>query len=304
MSRGSAAQVGVVDVADINTEDGRILRAKRQWLMPAMQVDMLVWLDAVLILFWAVVVHQLSLFFVPSSSTSTLQVLQCALGVSFFVHVSMRHAGAYDFATMVRPENRLSAALGIGIRVISTASALALIGMSLQIPLDLPVLAVAAWFAAAGFSIAVHHAIVGPSILAAIPRGLKGQRIAIYGAGRLGERVRTGLLANDPSIRIVGMFDDRAEGDRRGAPANSVSSHTCAQVDRQASGFSVDGSFDELCAAVSRGEIDHIVLALPSDASTRIASFAARLRRLPVQVSLCTHLVDELAGVSGPFGQA
>jgi putative colanic acid biosynthesis UDP-glucose lipid carrier transferase len=93
------------------------------------------------------------------------------------------------------------------------------------------------------------------------------QRVAIVCANHLADRLAQNLVfdAKRP-VELLGIFDDRS-----GRRENDAQ-------------FSISGRVDDLIAYARENPLDHIILALPSSATSRISELTARLRTLPVDI--------------------
>lgn len=102
-------------------------------------------------------------------------------------------------------------------------------------------------------------------------QGKMTRRIAVYGAGKQGQRI-VGYLAakRDPGIEVVGIFDDRQ-----------------TRVPKTVSGAKVRGDLNDLMKSVRAKEVDEVMVALPWDAEDRLLTILRRLKVVPVDVRLC-----------------
>jgi Undecaprenyl-phosphate glucose phosphotransferase len=102
--------------------------------------------------------------------------------------------------------------------------------------------------------------------------GRLSRRIAVLGAGELGQRlIRSVRAGGGGAVRIAGVFDDRrtriAEGPGDVWPMGTV---------------------DDLVTFARGNWLDQVVIALPDSAEDRLAALVKKLRDLPVEVSLCS----------------
>jgi Undecaprenyl-phosphate glucose phosphotransferase len=100
------------------------------------------------------------------------------------------------------------------------------------------------------------------------------RRTAIVGGGELAESMIRALnVQNDIGIKLVGIFDDRAE-------------------DRSpdiVSGYPKLGSVDDLVEYARRTSLDLIVFTLPISAEARLLQILAKLWVLPIDIRLSAH---------------
>ncbi|MGD9869011.1 MAG: undecaprenyl-phosphate glucose phosphotransferase, partial [Hyphomicrobiales bacterium] len=101
-------------------------------------------------------------------------------------------------------------------------------------------------------------------------RGRLSQRVAIYGAGPLGWKIRNQLRENADTYQVAGMFDAEL-------------------YNASADALPIDGGLDDLVAKAKDNGIDQVILALPMAAHERIRSTVARLSSLPIEVQLCSE---------------
>jgi Undecaprenyl-phosphate glucose phosphotransferase len=103
------------------------------------------------------------------------------------------------------------------------------------------------------------------------------RKVAVVGAGEIGERLVSRVLASDDNfVRITGVFDDRL-----------------SRVPGTVCGCPVLGTTDDLIAMARQSVIDEIIIALPLRADLRIAELVAKLKTLPVDLRLS---IDEIGG--------
>ncbi|HEY1506270.1 MAG TPA: undecaprenyl-phosphate glucose phosphotransferase [Stellaceae bacterium] len=103
------------------------------------------------------------------------------------------------------------------------------------------------------------------------------RKVAVVGAGDIGERLVSRMLASDDDfVRITGVFDDRM-----------------SRVPGTVCGCPVLGTTDDLITLARQSVIDEIIIALPLRADLRIAELVAKLKTLPVDLRLS---IDEIGG--------
>jgi Undecaprenyl-phosphate glucose phosphotransferase len=115
--------------------------------------------------------------------------------------------------------------------------------------------------------------------LSAIVRSLSRQgkldrRAVIVGGGALAEPVLRALAAQDDGeLRILGLFDDRADERSPGVVA----------------GYPKLGNVDDLIGFARHSRIDLIIFALPISAEARILQMLRKLWVLPINIRLAAH---------------
>jgi Undecaprenyl-phosphate glucose phosphotransferase len=101
------------------------------------------------------------------------------------------------------------------------------------------------------------------------------RKVVLVGAGEHGRRLAEHLRrVADPSVRIVGVFDDR----KGRAPAHVA-------------GHRVRGGLDDLLRFVREHPVDEVVVALPCADENQLMTWMKRLRDLPVHVRLCPDMI-------------
>jgi Undecaprenyl-phosphate glucose phosphotransferase len=92
------------------------------------------------------------------------------------------------------------------------------------------------------------------------------ERVAVVGAGEIGEYIFARLTAAGSDTNVVGIFDDRES--RR---AKSIEAH-------------VRGTVKDLIEIASRTVLDTIVIALPAGTEKRLGEIVGQLRRLSAEI--------------------
>jgi len=101
--------------------------------------------------------------------------------------------------------------------------------------------------------------------------GRRCRMVAVVGAGTLGQRLlRRVNRGEDPSIRIVGVYDDRI-----------------LRLSPRCMGYAVRGTVDDLIRHAREQRIDLVVVALPGSADWRLSEIIRKLSLAPFDVSLC-----------------
>lgn len=222
-------------------------------------------------------------------SVDVLRLMQLGLLVGLFAYLCLRHFGLYDISRLhdlpLMPL-RIVSALGIAFLVVFG------IGMPF-LPNSLHFWAWYAIWATASTFWVINARLVARWLLARMTTaGLFDSRVAVYGSGRVAERLGAYLADPTLAVRFVGNFDDRASRDHAGDI------------------YPTTGTLESLTVLGRRGGVDQIIIALPPAADRRIAEVARHLAQLPVSLHVCTHLspdlIDDLPvyGVSrlGPIG--
>jgi len=97
------------------------------------------------------------------------------------------------------------------------------------------------------------------------------RKFAIVGAGIQGQNIVRYLTASrDPSLELIGVFDDRK-----------------TRVPTNIDGLAVRGNVDDLLAHVRNNRVDQIIVALPWSAEARLLQVLRKLKTVPTGVRLC-----------------
>jgi putative colanic acid biosynthesis UDP-glucose lipid carrier transferase len=203
---------------------------------------------------------------------------QTCLLVALFVYLCLRHFGLYDTSRIHDlPWNpgRVALAILIGIATV----------FGLGQPFGLMSGEFWLWYgiwATASLLIVLGGRLIARRILIRLAReGQFDARVAVYGAGTAADRLLAHLDDPSLSVRIAGVYDDRA-GKRDAAWR------------RTENGTRVDGTLSDLIRLGRSGGVDQIVIALPQSSEQRIADVARQLEQLPVSVHVCTHFMGDL----------
>jgi Undecaprenyl-phosphate glucose phosphotransferase len=252
-------------------------------------IDLVAFTDVLGIITTAFLAPFLYSVFYADVAVDLLRLTQLAFLAGLFAYLCLRHFGLYDIgylhALPLLPL-RIMAAIGIAFLVVFG------IGMPF-LPNSRHFWTWYAIWATAGTTWVIASRLIARWLLARMTAtGLFDSRIAVYGAGRVAERLAAHIA--DPSLatRLVGNYDDRSSRDHHG------------------DAYPVNGTLDDLIALGRRGGVDQIIIALPPSADRRTHDVARRLSQLPVSLHVCTHLASDLVddlptnGVSrlGPIG--
>lgn len=108
-------------------------------------------------------------------------------------------------------------------------------------------------------------------------QGVFDQRAAIFGAGEQGARLAHYILGHDKlTLALTGFYDDRA-ADRLNVDKLPVP---------------LQGNLQNLVAAIRRGEIDQVIVALPWSADSRLKIVVEQLAMTPVRIRLAPDMVS------------
>ena len=128
----------------------------------------------------------------------------------------------------------------------------------------------ALWFVAGGVALAAERAGIRLAVGHLSKSGGLARRAVIYGTGALTDEIIHKLEADHGAqIRILGIFDDRAEPR---APTGS--------------GYPRLGSLEDLLDVARRMRVDLVIVALPLAGEQRLYSVASRISVLPADIRL------------------
>lgn len=131
-----------------------------------------------------------------------------------------------------------------------------------------------AWGAAGAVGIVVARLGAARVVRNLRRQGRLARNLVVVGAGELGQRFVREVHGRDPSVRLIGLFDDRRE-----------------RVPQFVGGFPVLGTLDDLLVFARRHRVDEVVIALPWSAEGRILECLKKLRGLPCDVRLASDLI-------------
>jgi putative colanic acid biosynthesis UDP-glucose lipid carrier transferase len=209
-------------------------------------------------------------------------VVQSCLITALFCYLCLRHFGLYD----------VSRIHDLPADPIKVFGALAL-GFTAALGLGLPFLSTSAhfWVWYATWALMTATWVIGVRLIARhilsrlTAAGHFDARVAVYGSGRIAERLQQYLADPRHAVRLVGVYDDRRATAERAWPERHG---------KTASSVAVAGSIEDLIRHGRLGQFDRIVIALPPSADRRTADIARRLEQLPVSLHVVTHIASDL----------
>lgn len=209
-----------------------------------------------------------------------MAITQACLLTSLFCYLCFRHFGLYDvhrIHDLPADPLKILAALGIGF--------LAALGLGLPFVSNSPHFWIwyGAWASIAAAWVIGTRMVARHVLTRLTAAGKFDARVAVYGTGRVAERLSQYLSDPAHAVRLVGVYDDR-----RSAPQRAWAG------DRSVAGKALAGSLDDLIKRGRDGDIDRIIIALPPSADRRTADLARRLEQLPVSLHVVTHIASDL----------
>jgi FlaA1/EpsC-like NDP-sugar epimerase len=211
-------------------------------------------------------------------ATPMLSAMQACLLASLFAYLCMRHFGLYDVTKLHNlPLDPLKIAGAL------LLAFLTILGLGLPFVSASPNFWVwyATWFLASTTWL-LGARILARSILRRMTlNGVFDTRIAVYGSGRIAERLTAYFVDPRHAVQLAGVYDDRTVTSDRNRHAADAAKP-------------VDGTLADLVRAGRDGRLDQIIIALPPAADVRTAEIARQLEQLPVSLHICTHLASDL----------
>ncbi len=136
---------------------------------------------------------------------------------------------------------------------------------------------VISWFASSVIAFAITRALMRPVILHMVENGNLVRNVAIVGGGEHAEAFLERLRNNAyPWINLVGIYDDRQT----------------RLSDKLRNVFGIAGNTDKLIEDARSGQIDDIVIALPSSRVKRIQQIVDKLDVLPANINLSPDISE------------
>lgn len=132
----------------------------------------------------------------------------------------------------------------------------------------------AMWFAGGAAALAVGRASLAFFVRRWRYNGRICRRIAVVGAGPIGQRLLRELNAvQDGTIAVAGVYDDRR-----------------SRLPPRCMGHAIRGTVDDLIEHARANQIDTIAIALPLMAEWRLNELMRKINLVPVEVRLCADM--------------
>lgn len=204
-----------------------------------------------------------------------LELIRSGLLACLVAYPCFAHWQLYDTRRMsdfpVRPDR---------IMLATAIAMLAVIGIS--VPVGVPSMTMMVtwplvWFCSASALLILYRSTIRDILSSLAHANYFDERIAVYGVGKIAERVEHYIREAGDGRRFVGAFDDRADLNR---------------IDDQT--IPAQGRLGDLIQAGRDGRIDRIIVALPQAADGRLAQITRELEQLPVTVHAVTHFSNDL----------
>lgn len=212
------------------------------------------------------------------SSVDSEAALRAAVVAGIFSALCLKALGVYDPSRVGAPSidaGKLMAGLIVG--VLGAYS----IGMPDGGTTTNLALSFACWLSASAALMVGGRALANPVIAAAARNGRFDQKVAIFGAGPIAQRLCDELGKPGSGAALAGVFDERTPSD--------------AGDDRRSSqSMASDGGLHELISLCREGKVDRIVIALPASADCRLASILEKFASLPVSTHIVTHVASDM----------
>lgn len=141
----------------------------------------------------------------------------------------------------------------------------------LQLTEEFSRLWIASWWGLAYAGMALVRVGLGVVQHRARRAGLLTRRVAIVGAGDIGQWLLNRLQASrSEPVEVVGVFDDRMQ-----------------RLEQDGSTLPIMGTVADMIAFLRSNDVDMVVIALPSQAVDRLEHLVRAIRVLPVEVHVC-----------------
>jgi Undecaprenyl-phosphate glucose phosphotransferase len=206
-------------------------------------------------------------------SGSTIARFEFCLIVVGVTHFLMRQRGEYATTracvVVVKP-------IALSVLLAVTIAAVFSVAVALGSPERWPLSWLPIWWSLAVAFLAVERWMAAAFVARLRARGAFDTNLAVYGSGRIAQRVADFARAPGSGTHLIGIYDDRASPER-------------AEPDAPAT----QGGLEQLIEAGRLDRIDEIIVALPPAADGRLAEIVRRLEHLPVRLRICTHLASD-----------
>ena len=208
------------------------------------------------------------------TNVRSIEVMRSGLIAAIIAYGCLRNWRLYDTQDMrcfpVRPEKLVVAAALAMVAVLGLAAPIGDMDDATHIAWSW------AWFTCAAALLVANRVLARFVLRSAARAGYFDERIAVYGAGPIALRLQEYLAGRPGDRRLIGVFDDRLDQDRRGSQVV------------------VAGTLADLISLGRDGGIDRIIVAMPQSADRRLAQIVRKLEQLPVSIHAVTHFSGDL----------
>ncbi len=209
-----------------------------------------------------------------------LELVRSGLLACLVAYPCLSHWRLYDTRRMssfpVRPDRIM---MSTGIAMIAVLG----LGVPVGAPSDtIMVTWPLIWFCAASAMLILYRATVRDVFASLASAQIFDERIAVYGVGKIAERVEHYIREAGDGLQFIGAFDDRTDQER---------------IEEQK--LPTSGQLGDLIQAGRDGRVDRIIVALPQVADGRLAHITRELEQLPVTVHAVTHFSNDLVTGTG-----
>ncbi len=259
---GTAVQITFEQDGVLGT-DGR----RRPWLAPPIITGLMRAVDLLVVATTGLMANYARFEgFVPEPLAAYAMALAALLSLNLF-----QIAGLYTFSNL---GNLFIQATRLGFAWGGVAIAMLLLGFATKTLQDFSILWVGSWFVLGYVGLLATRVSLIFQLQSWQQSGKLVRRIIVLGGGDHGRRFAEHLQRCDGSVKLMGIFDDRAE-----------------RVPELVAGVPVRGTIDDVRAFVRDNWVDQIVIALPWGAEERLLSWVKKIRDLPVDVRLCPDVI-------------
>jgi len=209
-----------------------------------------------------------------------LEMIRSGLLACLITYACFQHWGLYDTSRMTAfPVNADRIIISVVIAMLSVIGITVPVGShDIDMMFTWPII----WFSAAS-ALLISYRLLMQDVLGSLSRArVFDERVAVYGAGKIAERVETYVREAGNGMRFAGTFDDRTDASRLDDSAPTQ-----------------NGGLVDLIEAGREGRVDRIIVALPQAADSRLEQITRELDQLPVTVHAVTHFSSDLLARPG-----
>ena len=240
---------------------------RSDWLSPQVVSGLMRVGDGLMIVLAGILAHHLRF---ESVDVNTFTYYSIALGVVLAVN-TFQIAGIYTFKHLSSLYEQAKRLIMIWPLVVALMLAL---GFMAQILDEISRAWVALWLVVGFFLLIFLRIGLKLQLTAWYRNGRLRRNVVVIGAGDHGRKFVEHLKKTDPSVNLIGLFDDRK-----------------GRVPDHIAGYPVIGTLDDLMQYARENRVDQVVVALPWSAEGRLFNWMRKLRNLPVDIRLCPDIV-------------
>jgi undecaprenyl-phosphate glucose phosphotransferase len=210
-----------------------------------------------------------------------LELVRTGLLASLIAHYCFHQWALYDTQRMNEfPVHAVRIVVATGMAMLAVIGISTPVGApTAQMLFTWPII----WFSAASALLISYRLAVRELLAVLTDARFYDERIAVYGIGKIADRVESYIRQAGHGMRFIGAFDDRTDKERN----EEIKTATPT------------GRLADLIEAGRDGRVDRIIIALPQSADMRLAEITRELEQLPVTVHAVTHFSSDLFDRNG-----